>query len=238
MKEKTKNGKMFRPVDNKRTFEEVSGRIKKLIIKGTLKRGDRLPSEVELARQFNVGRQTIREALRFLELSGFVTIQRGSGGGPVIRDTVLDTVSASLLDAILLQNVTIDEIVSARLEIERGVLSAAIEKAEESDIEGLRQNVSKAKETIRKGFRASSHNVEFHRLLAKASKNPVFVVVIEAIMAVSVDYLSRAKPDIERSKGTTDYHEALVQAIEERDLEKAQELLEEHIQKLRTPHLE
>jgi GntR family transcriptional repressor for pyruvate dehydrogenase complex len=233
---KIKNSKLFRPVESKRTFEQIAARIKKLIVKGSLKRGDRLQSEIELARQFRVGRQTIREALRFLELSGFITIKRGSGGGPVITGTVLDFMKDSLLYAVKLQNVTIDEIVSARLEIERGVLRAAVENADESDIEALRNNISKALENVSRGIRASSHNVEFHRLLAKTSKNRVFVVVAEALRAVSVDYLSRAKPDIEQSKMAISYHEALVEAIQERNLEKALELLEEHIRKLGMPH--
>ncbi|MDZ7700199.1 MAG: GntR family transcriptional regulator [Deltaproteobacteria bacterium] len=66
-------------------LDKISNSIKELILNGTLKIGDRLPSEKELAQQFQVDRQTIREALRLLELSGFVTIQRGPGGGPVIR---------------------------------------------------------------------------------------------------------------------------------------------------------
>ena len=65
---------IFTPLKGKRAFEEVSSQIKKLVFEGVLKPGDRLPSETELAVRFNVGRQTIREALRILELSGFITV--------------------------------------------------------------------------------------------------------------------------------------------------------------------
>ena len=71
---------IFIPVENKRTFEEVSSKIKNLIFEGVLKPGDKLPSEAELAKQFGVGRQTIREAFRILELSGLLTVQKGFGG--------------------------------------------------------------------------------------------------------------------------------------------------------------
>ena len=79
---------LFSPIKSKRTFEEVSGKIKTLIFDGVLKPGDRLPSEIELARQFMVSRQTIREALRILELSGFIKVQKGGSGGPLIKDTI------------------------------------------------------------------------------------------------------------------------------------------------------
>jgi len=55
---------LFTPVENKRTFEEVSSKIKALVFEGVLKPGDKLPSEAQLAKQFKVGRQTVREALR------------------------------------------------------------------------------------------------------------------------------------------------------------------------------
>jgi DNA-binding transcriptional MocR family regulator len=71
---------LFTPIESKRTFEEISSKVKTLIFDGTLKPGDRLPSELELAKQFGVGRQSVREALRLLELSGFVSIQKGYGG--------------------------------------------------------------------------------------------------------------------------------------------------------------
>ena len=79
-----KDQELFQPIKNERTFEKVSTRIKRLIFDGVLKPGDRLPSEMELAHQFDVGRQTIREALRILELSGFITVQKGGSGGPLI----------------------------------------------------------------------------------------------------------------------------------------------------------
>jgi DNA-binding GntR family transcriptional regulator len=78
----------FARIRSRRTFEEVCSEIKKLIIKGILRPGNKLPSESELARQFGVGRQTIREGLRLLELSGFITIQKGSAGGPIFDKVI------------------------------------------------------------------------------------------------------------------------------------------------------
>jgi len=58
---------LFKPIRGKRTFEEISSEIKRLIFDGVLKPGDKLPSEIELAKMFAVGRQSVREALRLLE---------------------------------------------------------------------------------------------------------------------------------------------------------------------------
>ena len=75
----------FGPYKPPRAFQEIADQIKKAILDRKLKPGERLPSERELAEQFQVGRLTIREALRSLETSGIITIRKGSGGGAFVR---------------------------------------------------------------------------------------------------------------------------------------------------------
>lgn len=220
---------LFKPIKVERTFEHVSTKIKSLIFKGVLKPGDKLPSETELARQFNVGRQTIREALRILELSGFLTIQKGATGGPIISDTISDAISRSFLDAIQMKTITIDELTVARLEIERVVLNHVISKADNSDIKCLQENVLRAKRKIESNVQAFSENVEFHRLLAKASKNHLFVMVMEPIMAIVADFLSRLEPDLEKSKQVVKSHEDILNAIARRKSDESIALLEKHL---------
>jgi DNA-binding FadR family transcriptional regulator len=84
----------FKPPQIKRSFEEISSEFKKLIFQGVFKPGDRLPSQIEIARQFNVGRQMIPESMRTLEKGGFITIQQGVKGGPFIVVTILNRLSA------------------------------------------------------------------------------------------------------------------------------------------------
>jgi DNA-binding FadR family transcriptional regulator len=119
---KEKPTALFAPLKPKRAFEEISAEIKRMIFSGVLKPGDRLPSESELGSQFGVSRQTIREAVRRLELAGFIAIQKGASGGPLVVDTILNSISDSFLDAFRLKKMTTDELTKARLEIERMVL--------------------------------------------------------------------------------------------------------------------
>lgn len=136
---------LFSPIKNRRAFEEVSLKIKTLIFDGILKPGDKLPSETDLALQFNVGRQTIREALRILELSGFITVHRGGSGGPIIKDTISNTISALFLDAFRMKKISLAELTVARLEIERVVLNYVMDYIDDSDIRSLQESVNRAK---------------------------------------------------------------------------------------------
>jgi DNA-binding FadR family transcriptional regulator len=240
---------VFTPIKGSRTFEEVSNRIKKLIFDGVFKPGDKLLPETELAQQFNVGRQSVREALRILELSGFITIQKGGGGGAVIKDTISNTISRLFLDAFQLEKITIEELTVARFEIEKIVLKYAIENAEEADIKNLQENVGEGWKKIEANINVINvidENIQFHKLLAKASKNHLFVIVVEAVTTAVRHFLSELSPDAEfsdneqwyneniiQSKNTLAYHNEILNAVIEKKLDKAVDILENHLQEVK-----
>jgi len=220
---------IFTPVENRRTFEKVSSKIKTLVFDGVLKPGDRLPSEAELAKQFNVGRQTVREALRILELSGFIRVQKGFGGGPIIKDTILANVTNLLLDAFRMEKISVEEFTAARLMVENGILNYAVDNADDQDVKDLQENLAKAKGLIARKQLATDVNFEFHALLARASKNAVFVILERAINAIHRNLRSRRSADFKTSKNATQAHEKILGAFIKKDREKAINLLEQHI---------
>jgi GntR family transcriptional repressor for pyruvate dehydrogenase complex len=223
------NKVLFTPVENKRTFEEVSSKIKTLVFEGVLKPGDRLPSEAELAKQFNVGRQTVREALRILELSGFIRVQKGFGGGPIIKDTILANIANLLLDAFQMEKISVDEFTAARLMVEKGILNYAIDNSDGQDVKALQENLSKAKDLIANRELATDVNFEFHTLLSGASKNTVFMILERAINAIHRNLRSRRAADFETSKNAVQAHEKILDAFIKKDRERAIDLLEQHI---------
>ncbi len=78
-----KNKLSYKPIKKTRLYEEVTNQIKASIFKGELKPGDQLPSERELSETFNVGRPTIREALRTLGVLGMIESNPGIKGSVV-----------------------------------------------------------------------------------------------------------------------------------------------------------
>lgn len=223
------NKDIFTPVENKRTFEEVSYKIKRLIFEGTLKPGDKLPPEAELAKQFNVGRQTIREAFRILELSGLLTVQKGYGGGPVVQDNIMDKIKDLILDAMQWEKMNLEEFTSARVTIEKAILTEAIDNINEQDIEKLQQNVKKAKALISQNKAATIENFEFHSLLAQASKNGLYIVM-EGVLNTTHRYLRRRYTfPYDKTKAGAFIHEKIIEAIIQKDKIKALKLLEKDL---------
>jgi DNA-binding FadR family transcriptional regulator len=193
-----------------------------------------------------VSRQTIREALRILELSGFITIQKEGSGGPLIKDTILNTISGLFLDAFRMEKISIEELTIARLEIEKVVLNHVIDHAGESDIKSLRDNVVRARKKVDNNIMAAEENIQFHELLAEASKNHVFVIVAGSILAVLRELLSRLtlnlktsndavgyNDEVLKSKNAVGYHEDILNAIVEKRRDEAIHLLERHLLEVR-----
>jgi len=224
---------VFEPFKAKRTFEEVSQLIKNQIFNGVFKPGDKLPPEAQLAKQFNLGRQTIREALRLLELSGFITVQTGGGGGPVIKDTILQRIGDLFLDSFRMKKISMEELTEVRAEIEQIVLSYAIDRADESDIKRLQKNVREARRKIENDIPATQENFQFQRVLAEASKNYLLVIFVEAIMAVHSDLLSGTGSNLKTSENVVTYHEDILKAVVEKKRNKALQLLEKHIKEVK-----
>jgi GntR family transcriptional regulator, transcriptional repressor for pyruvate dehydrogenase complex len=228
---KTSLEELFEPVKNKRTFEEVSDRLKELIFSGALQPGQHLPSENALAELFHVGRQSVREALRVLELSGFISIRPGIKGGAIIEGTMLSKISGIFLDTFKLHKISLEDCMQARKVIEGGVIGLVVMNADQSDINNLRDNITKARRKVESGKPVFEENIDFHKILVKASKNYTFSIVMESILIVFSDFKSRSvSVDREQSLRIIAFHEAIVDAIVAKDGEKAAEQLKKDLE--------
>jgi GntR family transcriptional repressor for pyruvate dehydrogenase complex len=227
---KEQYGAVFGPIRNRRTFEEVSDRLKELIFNGTLQPGQQLPSEHALAQLFQVGRQSVREALRVLELSGFIKVRPGVKGGAVIEATVLSKMAGLFLDTIKLHKISLVDCMEARKAIESSVLMLAMNNADQTDIENLRDNIIRARRKLQAGKSAYEENIDFHRILANASKNYTFSIVMESILAVFADFKSRHEEvEVKQSMHITSLHEAIVDAMVAKTAKNALELLDKDL---------
>jgi GntR family transcriptional repressor for pyruvate dehydrogenase complex len=221
---------LIEPVKSKRTFEEVSEKLKDLIFSGTLKPGQQLPSEPALAQLFHVGRQSVREALRVLELSGFITVRPGVKGGAIIQSTMLSKLANLFSETIKLHKVSPEDCMAARRAIETSLLDLVFENAGREDIEALRSNIMAARRKLHTDRSAYEENIDYHRLLAKASKNHTFTIVMESILSVFCELKSRhAGVQLKESRAITDLHEAITDALATKQRSTAAELLREDL---------
>src|SRR6056297_1288436 len=108
----------YKPIKVQRASDLVVKEIWKLILGGELKPGDKLPSERELVKKFEVSKVTIREALYKLQTYGHITKKRGQNGGSIVLDIVPEQGINVLLDYLNLKKYTIEQLVESRSAIE------------------------------------------------------------------------------------------------------------------------
>ena len=174
MKEATVSALGFAPITPQRAFEEIAAQIRELVASGKLKPGDRLPAERGLSAKFNVSRNTLREALRALELSGMIELRKGATGGAFVLPGSSGVIVNGLRDLYHLGAITPEQLTEARIWLSAIVVRVACERLTEDDLEALEANIEAATRAQKAGNfdeRARLHR-EFHTLLATATRNP------------------------------------------------------------------
>jgi len=146
-------------------------------------------SEREMAAQFEVSRNMVREALRMLETSGMVELRPGALGGAFIARGRTDFVARSLSDMISVGGFTLSDLLEARRALSGIIVPLAASRATTDDLSALTSNVETAHRLVHdEAWRdIAVLNIEFHNLLAKATANPVLGMLQQSIMAVMAD---------------------------------------------------
>ncbi len=186
----------YSPVQTRRAFEEVAIQIRDQLSKGALKPGDRLPSERELAEQFGLSRNTVREALRSLEMSGILEFRKGATGGAFVREAHSDAVISGFSDLFRMGAIKPEHLIEARRIVGVEVTRLACQRATEADFVAMEQNVAASEAALAAGDVAGrvEINLAFHALMARAARNPLLVILVDALIEVQSKLLEVITP--------------------------------------------
>jgi GntR family transcriptional regulator, transcriptional repressor for pyruvate dehydrogenase complex len=232
---------IFKPVNPKRTFEDISNQIKNLIYSRELKPNDRLPSERELALQFNTGRMSVREALRILEASGLINVKQGSDGGTFVNELDSKGITSSLEGLFEVGNITLREITETRIAMESLVLELVIKNITKKKLTALESAINRCEDLLDKSGHIPDemilHELKgFHILLADASGNRLFKYFVKSfaeLFASKTDYAS----DQSLYLINIDHHKTIYKMVKSKDLKKAKKVIGDHLRFV-TDHIE
>ena len=209
-----------------RPADVVITRLKEMINTGLLKPGDKLPAERKMAADFGVGRTQIREALHKLEFYGIIKTLPQSGS--VINGLDITTLNGLISDVLDLQQYDFYSLVETRLVLELNAIKLCAERRTDLDIEKLKL----AHQNLIDNFDAIdrvSYDFAFHRAIAEGSHNPVIKAML---MIVIPDILSIYQRDriCAPNKTLIDEHAQMIDAIVQKDVERAAGLMLQHLQ--------
>jgi GntR family transcriptional repressor for pyruvate dehydrogenase complex len=177
-----------------RAFEAVAERLREDLAVGRFPRGDRLPAERALAERFGVSRNTLREALRALENAGLIRLQKGATGGAFVTGTTGRPVASGLMDLYRFGVAPATEITEAHLWLAALVVREACARRSAETLAELAANVDATEAEARAGRPTAAVELDFHRILARTTGNPVVVVVVDGLLDVLGRFLERAQP--------------------------------------------
>lgn len=154
--------------------EIVAEKLRRLIVRGTLKPGDMLPSEAKLIEMFDVSRPTIREAIRILEFENLIIVSRGARGGATVQPPSHQFVARAMGVALQTNQTTLDDLFRARSEIEPlAARMAALDRPKEAGAV-LQAHVEFERELFEKAAEITAHTANFHKLLLTECGNKTF----------------------------------------------------------------
>jgi len=217
----------FNPIKQSRLSEGVINQIKHSILLGHFKAGERLPSERELAEEFRVSRMAIREALRALEISGFIETRQGINGGAFVTDLTFEHLGNAFLDLFLADKVSIPEMLRVRLLIEPEVARLAT-----LNINTLfKQRLKEALEIEELPPESLLKDVEmkqnFHFILAEMSGNRFLEAIVRSLLKLTKNLVLAvdAGPRFIHPAGM---HRTVVEAVLSGNPDEAYEAMKRH----------
>jgi GntR family transcriptional repressor for pyruvate dehydrogenase complex len=218
-------------------YQQVANQLMERILDGSLKAGDRLPAEGELATVFGVSRSTVREALRVLASRDLVTTSRGTAGGSFVARAEPEQVAAFLETSIGLMSgsddISLDQMLEAREMIEVPAARLAAVRRLPEHLDKLVQAIDQEKRDGGGRGERFERNKHFHGILLEAADNSLFTLVNEPVFRVLRARFWR--PDVPEGhwEMVTRDHTEIVGLVERGDADGAAEAMHDHLVRIR-----
>jgi len=200
--------------------------FKQLISEGTMTPGGRLPSERELATSFGVSRSSLRQALKVLEIMG--VINQHVGDGTYLNSSAKAILSEPMQFLILLDGISVQELMEARLIVEPELAAQAAERATEEDLAAIRAEVEAMEQPGLDIEALVGHDLRFHQAIFDAAKNRVCGLMF-AVVHLSLRNLITMTSQMVDAEHTLALHRRILNAIRKRDPEEARRRMSEHL---------
>lgn len=229
------SGTAVRATVNLRRTEKISEVIAREIVKDSrgLAPGTMLPSEAKLLEKYQVGRASLREALRLLEVQGLIVIRPGPGGGPMI--SAVDSAHFGRMASLYfhLAGATYRDTLDARLILEPVVAGLIAQEQDPDHMRVLQAYLDRPASDDPTGPE-DERVFEFHAMLMGMSGNPVITLLAQSLQDLLIDRWAASRSELERGHDFThvddmDIHDMIARAIIEGRPAQAEQLMREHM---------
>jgi GntR family transcriptional repressor for pyruvate dehydrogenase complex len=223
----------LRPIKSRKIYEEIVEQIKRLMADGNLKPGDRLLSERDLAEQLQVSRASVREALRALEVMGFLEIK--TGGGTFVKETCANDIILPLAMFISIEKGSFFEIYEIRKIFETAAARLAACRATPIDLAKMEENLKKLEEGLDNfdSEKGEDSDTAFHFAIAEATQNSWLLRLLHTISDSFHKTVSAARKQLYLTAGNAQVlvmqHRRIYEAIRDANPHLAEKAMLDHL---------
>ena len=223
----------FKPIKAKKIYEEIVEQIKQLMAGGELNPGDKLLPERELAERLQVSRASVREAIRALEMMGFVEIRPGDG--TFVRDTNTDDIIQPLAMFLAVEKTSLLEMFSIRMIFETATARMAAEQASEEEVGQIKTALEKMIKSlnVQDSEKGEEYDTAFHYAVAEATHNGLLIRLFRTISEDFSRAVSTARrqlyTDAHNPHKIIDQHRRIYEAIKSHNPDMAAQAMLEHL---------
>lgn len=207
----------------------IAQRIVHSIREGRLAPGDALPGEKEMLAAYGVGRNTLREALRVLELQGVIALKPGRGGGPVVARPDSRHLASTLALLMQFAQTPFGSIVETRLHLEPLTAQMCAARADDEVALQIRDSVSRMARGLDDEDIFLHENQRFHELVATGADNPIFSYLLNSLNWITDGSALGVHYPVPARKSVLGHHEKVCSAIERHDPEAASAAMRVHL---------
>jgi GntR family transcriptional repressor for pyruvate dehydrogenase complex len=210
----------------------IAQQIRDAVFAGTLKPGDYVGSEMDLAAQFGVSRIPVRDAMKTLAAMGIIEIKVGAGGGARVAQGDLARFAGALAVQFKLVGITVAELLDSQIAIESAGAALAAERATAEDIAELDALLARLAAQINEPHDFTVTALSFHFRVVQASHNRALTIQAQALVEV-LDAIYQPQTTPEVAADVVTRHRHLVKLIKAGDAAGARTAMTEHLLRVR-----
>jgi GntR family transcriptional repressor for pyruvate dehydrogenase complex len=213
-------------IEKANLYEKIVDGLEKVIMES--ESDEKLPSESALAKQFDVSKAVIREALKVLKDRGLIQSRNGDGSYITRPDT--SSVADAVSRIIKMKNISDENIHNLRLILETATVKAATLHARAEDIKQLEENLKVMSDPALSEIRRVETDIQFHLIIARSSENALLTMFVEVLMSLLKGYMIKAaaSKNYDR-KNSINEHREIIDAVKKRELDYAEKAILYHI---------
>ncbi len=207
----------------------VAQQIVRDTLRDGMRAGELLDPERIMLEKYQIGRGTLREALRILEVQGVIALKPGPRGGPILLDPDASHLASTVILLMQMKNAPFAAIAEARVALEPMISRLAADRITDDALADLRQTIVVMRDSLDDQHVFLEANKRFHDVIAWSCGNPLFGYLVDSLLGIMDGTIIGIDYPAPRRAAILEAHQSIESALVARDADLSRDRMSQHI---------